>query len=274
MKMNGTLLAVGMLFITISACAGVGPKPEQITTSKITPEVAAKYAIYAMMASNSYHNSERVRFPIEKAGWIQVDMKGKPSRAGKPTQEHGKFFAYDIYQRQGADEVVFAFRGTDSKLDYLGANFAIGISPEYRQARKELGEYIKNHPQQRVTVTGHSLGGGLALSASVHHGVDAIAFDPSPRIFDGLGDKHRSAKRVVIYEDGEILAKIRPHSKKFSEVVEQENVYQCSFLFPKGISKHRGDYLALGLLDLGASVSHDLVLVRDALPKGTPSINE
>lgn len=219
-----------------------------------------------MMASNSYHKNDRVRFPVKKAGWIQVDEDGK--QTAKPTKKHPlSGLAYDIYEKQGTDEVVFAIRGTDSKRDYIDANFAVPpFSIQYTQVNKEFGEYIKNHPGKKVTVTGHSLGGGLALSVSVHHGVEAITFDPSPRIFDGKGDIHLPAKRVLIYEGGEILEKVRKHWKKISEVVSNENIYKCDFDF-KDVSKHRGDYLARGLLDLGATANKELVPIRDALPR-------
>lgn len=244
----------------------INQRRQSIEPQEVTPEIAGKYAIYAMMASNSYHKSKRVRFAVEKAGWIQVDGNGKQTTV--PTRKHPiSGLAYDIYEKQGADEVVFAIRGTDSKFDYLWANFAVPpFSRQYSQLNKEFGEYIKSHPNKKVAVTGHSLGGGLALSVSVHYGVEAITFDPSPRIFDGLGDKHLPAKRVLIYEAGEILEKVRKHWKKVFEVVSSENIYKCSFDF-KNVSKHRGDYLARGLLDLGATVNEELVPIRDALPK-------
>lgn len=230
----------------------------------ITPEIAGKYAIYSMMASNSYHKNDRVRFSVEKAGWIQVDANGK--RTTKPTKSHPvSGLAYDIYEKQRTDEVVFAIRGTDSKIDYLTANIAIPpFSFQYKEVNEEFGEYINKHPNKKIIVTGHSLGGGLALSVSVHYGVEAITFDPSPRIFDGLGDLHQPAKRVVIYEDGEILEKLREHWKKISEIVSSENTYQCSFDF-NDVSKHRGDYLARGLLELGAAINEELVSIRDVL---------
>lgn len=242
------------------------PKPLS-GPQEITAEVAGKYAIYAMMASNSYHKSKRVRFPVEKAGWIQVDMNGNETTT--PTKKH-RFsgLAYDKFQKRGTNEVVFAIRGTDSRLrDYGLANFSFPpLSRQYSQINKEIGGYLKTHPDEKITVTGHSLGGGLALSVSVHHGVDAITFDPSPRIFDGRHNIHLPAKRVAIYESGEILEKFRKLSRKFFKVVPNEDIYKCSFDFG-GVSKHRGDYLARELLNLGATVNGELIAIRDALPK-------
>jgi len=231
---------------------------------QMTPELAGQYALFAMMAANAYRNSKRIRFPLEKAGWVQVDINGNAT--ADPTREYRSIgLAYDIYEKQGTDEVVFAIRGTDSIKDHAFANFAIPLSPQYHTLNEDFGEYITAHPRKKVTATGHSLGGGLALSASVHYGVVAITFDPSPRIFDGLGDKHMPAERIVIYEQGEPLQKARKHWRKLSEVVPKDKCYECSVV-PEKISQHRGDYLALGLLRLGKDVNRDLLPVWEALP--------
>jgi putative lipase involved disintegration of autophagic bodies len=231
---------------------------------KITPELAGKYALYAMMSSNAYHKEKRVRFPLETIGWTQVDRSGKATTG--PTEEYWFYgLAYDIYEKQGADEVVFAIRGTDNIRDYLFANLAIPFSPQYKKLNKDFAEYIQTHPNKKVTAAGHSLGGGLALSASVHYGVIAITFDPSPRIFDGLGNHHSPAERIVIYEQGDPLQKAREHWHKISKVVSKDNFYECSVV-PESISQHRGDYLALGLLRLGAEVNKDLTPILEALP--------
>ena len=211
----------------------------------ITPEAAGKYAVYAMMSSNAYHNTDRVKFPIEKMGWVQVDLGGKPT--DQPTKEGITGLAYDIFEKKGSDEVAFAFRGTDSKRDYLTANLAPWpFSFQYTQAKSAFAKYLKDHPHKKITVTGHSLGGGLALSMSVRFGVNAVVFDSSPRIFDGLGDHHLQAERVLVYEGGEILEVVRKHWKKIFEAVKQENIYKASFDFG-GANKHRSDHLALEL---------------------------
>jgi dienelactone hydrolase len=230
----------------------------------ITPEVAGKYAVYAMMSSNAYHYTDRVKYPIEKLGWVQVDLSGKPT--DKPTKEGITGIAYDIFEKRSTDEVVFAFRGTDSKRDYLTANLAPWpFSLQYTQAKSAFGKYRKKHPQKKITVTGHSLGGGLALSMSVRFGINAVVFDSSPRIFDGLGDHHLQAERVLVYEGGEILEVVRKHWKKIFEAVKQEDIYKASFDFGNA-NKHRSDHLALGLMKLGSSANAELVAVQEALP--------
>lgn len=220
----------------------------------MTAEVAGNIAIYAMMSANAYKKkAKRVRFDLNKLGWQQVDLDGEPT--DKPAKIHKMSgLAYSIYEKVGTNKVVFAFRGTDSKRDYLWANFSVPpFNFQYRQARKAIKKYLAENSHKNVVATGHSLGGGLALSVSVRFGIKAFAFDPSPRVFDGVGDVHKPAERVIVYQKGEILKLVRKLWKKDNDVVKRKNVYECDYpkVF-KGSSKHRGDLLAKGLLVQGA----------------------
>lgn len=270
--MKRILLAVLFTLFT----AQVFAKGDSFNPPELTAEVAAKYAIYSMIASNSYHKTDRNKFPIKMLGWNQIDVNGNPTDLPTKTEKSG--LAYDIFEKQNSNEVIFAFRGTDSKRDYIKANFTIPpFNIQYRQAKKQFKHYLDTHKDKNITLTGHSLGGGLALSMSVRYGVDAVVFDSSPRVFDGLGDKHAPAMRTMIYEGGEILGIVRQiWKKKFLKIVPRENTYKASFDFggaedmrklAKAGLNHRSDYLALGLLKLGATVDDKLVPVLEALPK-------
>ncbi len=233
----------------------------------ITAEVADGVSIYAMLSANAYKKKPgRIRFDMSKLGWVRVDLDGEPTE--KPTKKHKlSGLVYDIYEKVGTNKVVFAFRGTDSKKDYLTANLAVPpFNFQYRQARRAVGKYLSDNNQKNVVATGHSLGGGLALSVSVHHGVKAFTFDPSPRIFDGIGDMHEPAERFIIYQEGEILQKFRKSWKKVSDVVEAKNIYKCNYpeVFEEK-SKHRGDLLAKGLLLHGASVNQELAVLVESM---------
>lgn len=210
--------------------------------------IAARNALYAMMASNCYHEKTKLYFPIEKWKWLLVDRDGDPSE--QPTKEGFiTGFAYDIYEHQDSNKSVMAFRGSDSVKDHAMANLMVGFSIPYKSARKAVRRYLQKFPERNLTLVGHSLGGGLALGASCHHGIPAITFNPSPRVFDGLGDYHEAATRVCFYQEGEILTKIRNiWNSKFSSVVKPEDTYESTF--PYG-GEHDSDMLAEGFRLLG-----------------------
>jgi hypothetical protein len=82
--------------------------------------------------------SGRIRFELNKLGWEQVDLDGQPT--DKPAKVHKMSgLAYNIYEKAGTNKVVFAFRGTDSRRDYLWANLSVPpFNFQYRQARKAI----------------------------------------------------------------------------------------------------------------------------------------
>ena len=236
----------------------------------VTDDIAANYAIHAMASTNSYHNgSDRITFPIDKLGWRLVDMDGKPTT--KSSKEDGfTGFAFDIYEKEGSGDVIFAFRGTNNYKDFLWANFALWpFNLQYHQAKDYFDRYLKKSgkAREKIVVTGHSLGGGLSLCVSVKFGIRAITFNPSPRVFDGFGNNHEKAERIAVYEKGEVLDLARKLWRKDNEVIPKENLYQSNYIHSLNIVKqHSSDLLALGLLKQAARFDLSLVPVLDALP--------
>jgi len=233
------------------------------TPNDISEEIAAQNAIYAMLSCNAYHETDKLNFPVEAAGWQLVDLDGDPST--KPTKDGFLTgFAYDIYEEIDGNKSVIAFRGTDSKKDWALSNLAVPFSIPYKQAWKAVRKYLEKNPSRNLILTGHSLGGGMALSASVHFGVPAIVFDPSPRIFDGLGDYHEPATRVIIYQNGEVLERLRELINKAYDVVKTEDIYVCHFDFEKA-NEHRIDILAKFLAIKGMERDIDLKKIIDKM---------
>lgn len=237
-------------------------RPFNSNPKPLEPPSASRFAALAMMASNSYHNPTRQQFPLRTLGWFLVDRDGRPTHG--PSSNH-KFtgLAYDIYEHRETGEAVVAFRGTDGRRDWLLANLALGISPPYRQAKNEFETFLTKHPGRKILVTGHSLGGGLALSMSARFGVPAVIFDSSPRVFDGLGDHHKKATRELVYQNQEILEKVRRRWSKISELVHDKDIYRTDFNFGEA-NNHRADCLARGILEMGATHDTGLqVLLRE-----------
>ena len=126
---------------------------------------------------------------------------------------------------------------------------------------------METHPLKKISATGHSLGGGLALTVSCREGTDAVAFDASPRVSDGLENIDRPANRVMIFEDGEVLMTFRElWQAKFERIVGAKNTYKANFDF-EGADKHSSEKLALSLLRFGATVNPELARVLEALPR-------
>jgi pimeloyl-ACP methyl ester carboxylesterase len=217
-----------------------------------------------MVASNSYHKleSDRVKFPIEMVGWRQIDLSGK--QINKPSFTSKSGLAYDICEKIGTREVIFALRGTDSFKDYLTANFGVGpLSGQYKESVREYDTYVASHPEKLITVIGHSLGGGLAAGISLRRGVNLVALDSSPRVFDGWGDRHVPAEsRIFIYQKKEVLAQARAVWPKMLRTFPKEYFYETDYDF-QGWSNHRADWLALGMVNDGAKVDSQLKKVAD-----------
>ncbi|WP_319588789.1 hypothetical protein [uncultured Desulfobulbus sp.] len=225
---------------------------ESIETKPFTKAVASEVAIYSMMASNAYANDkEKTRFPIEMLGWRKVDLKGKTVQDTRNSYTSktfaGSIFSnlqFDIWEDSNSNKTIIAFKGTKEKIDWVNGNLAIGISIPYKSAKKHVREYIDSHPDRKVSVTGHSLGGGVALSVSFWEGVDAIVFNTSPRIFDGLNNANESAYRLTVFQQNEILQKIRKWYPKFLKKINPDQIVETNFNYPGGTS-HRSDFLAV-----------------------------
>ncbi|WP_421352316.1 YqiA/YcfP family alpha/beta fold hydrolase [Aeromonas sp. 604443] len=245
---------------------------------KINSEIAKKSVLYSMMACNSYHNADRLYFDLSTLGWKQLTSDGMPVSMTKPnskynastppTVSYSSGLAYDIYEQENTNNIIIAYRGTDEKKDYLTANFSVPpFNTQYKQAISDFESYINKNPDKNIVVTGHSLGGGLALCISVRFGIKAFVFDSSPRIFDGIENKNEPAERYSIFESGEVLSYIRGIWIKYLNIVPQENIYRCDFRFGSTFEQHRSDYLALGLLKLSIHDEPSLKLIYDNLDK-------
>ncbi len=101
------------------------------------------------------------------------------------TSANSTFMARVYVSGTGADaKYVVAFRGTQGNSDWLSnAKQAFGVSSDHYQKALTIGDAIARSGNQNVTLTGHSLGGGLASASAIASGQDAITFNAA-----GLSD--------------------------------------------------------------------------------------
>jgi len=123
-------------------------------------------------------------------GWTRVSDADLRAAGIDPATMHtpGTGFSASVYG-DGNGHYVLAFAGSNETQDWTGANFPQGLgfdAEQYDQA-VALAQDVVNSPfgdHGNLAITGHSLGGGLAATASLATGVPAVTFDAS-----GVHDK-------------------------------------------------------------------------------------
>lgn len=142
--------------------------------------------------------------------WQEVD----PSELGLEEDDFiSGGFAAGVYQSSETGEYTLVFRGTDNLSDWIdnlgqGAGFT---TSQYEMAI-ELARALQDGlpPGSNITVTGHSLGGGLATAAALELGVPAVVFNAAglnPQVAaDNNLDMSQANNLIDLYHvEGEIL---------------------------------------------------------------------
>jgi len=242
------LLSLVALAMGLSGCVVGAPFPD-LTQARgpctdqdggwcgFTRDIAVKSWQYAQLSSNAYCDDSDIfelpagyivvrRLPTQEicdleraaaAGDQAAKAKLKPIRkADSKLKTHG--FNYAVYDKRNSagalERRVISFRGTDTKqlADWFQGNLGNTQRDQglelYKEERAKLD--AEGHKGVPISVTGHSLGGAIAIQVSLENeGVDAFVFNTSPR-YQLLPPNNN--QRVAVAERGDILDVLRSRS--------------------------------------------------------------
>ncbi len=130
-------------------------------------------------------------------------------------------FRARVYVREadGKSQYVLSFRGTTDASDWkANAQQGLGLPSDQYARALMVAKAVARHPEADVTITGHSLGGGLASAAALASGREATTFnasglsDTTIRQADGIRANAGAgpAPRIAaFYVRGEVLSAVQ-----------------------------------------------------------------
>lgn len=121
-----------------------------------------------------------------------------------------------VAEGDGGPHYVVSFRGTTDGSDWkANARQGVGLPSDQYSRALMIAKAIRRHPDARVTITGHSLGGGLASAAALASGRGAQTFnaaglsDETTRQAGVIRGDAPTPKIAAFYVRGEILSAIQ-----------------------------------------------------------------
>ncbi|MFA7268206.1 MAG: Mbeg1-like protein [Sterolibacterium sp.] len=224
-------------------------------------EVIAQNALMSVFSAIAYEDSGLGYYQLPE-GWQRV--RSIPDSSG--------LFVATFENKQNK-QLVIAYRGTEatSVMDWI-QNLSPLVKIQSKPALKITEAEIADHKDWGITLTGHSLGGGLALELSHKlNGVTAVAFNPSPRI--GLKRSGYGNRRIVFREKHEPLAVLRGNPSArgtWSLTYEVLVDFTSGFFGTRLVTQHSMDSMAMNLLALSSVWSKDAELLRRSICEAQP----
>lgn len=226
-------------------------------------DVIAQNVLMALLSAISYENDGLGNYKLPE-GWLRAR-----------SIEHGSGLFAVVFTNEKRKEKAIAFRGTEAtSFKDWGHNILPFIKAQSKPAQSLVEQELSNleHRNWSTSLTGHSLGGGLALEVSHKvKGVSAIAFNPSPRI--GADRNGYGNRRIVFREKHEPLAIVRGNPslrKNWGLRYEVLLDFTPGFFGARALTQHGIDSMAMNLLALSATWSPDALALRNLICNSQP----
>ncbi|MDP2066329.1 MAG: calcium-binding protein [Burkholderiaceae bacterium] len=127
---------------------------------------------YALLSLYVYDvKDDLINRPNLPTGWTLLEAK----------DDNLLGFSYGVFQRSGTNEIVLAYTGTNGPVDWA-SNFTAGTGlPSWQVANAALVyQQVRQTYGSNITLSGHSLGGGLASVMATWFNRPAVVFDEAP----------------------------------------------------------------------------------------------
>jgi gas vesicle protein len=171
-------------------------------------------------------------------GWekLNADPEALAKLGLKPDEFAPKDIGFRaaLYQSKDKKRIVFAVKGTESGEDWIhNLKQGIGMQDEYYEHTKTLAKKLQELYGDKLEITGHSLGGGMASTAGVVTSAKTTVFNPAGVHPNTIKNYDISQSDIEVYQvQGEILTTLQENREKIIPALTTATGYGA--LGPKG----------------------------------------
>ncbi len=168
----------------------------------------------------SVDDKDKIFVQISKQSYIKPDDR-KATLAGYTYLAQQSDIENAVYENSDDKKLIIAFRGS-AKLKDLKADLGIATGLLEKTSRhdstEELVKKLKTlFPDYSITLTGHSLGGSLAISMSSKHNIPAVVFNAGHTIGKS---KHKDSDIKFYTKEGDPVSMLGANSYKDVKFIE------------------------------------------------------